>query len=119
MIESASLAAQRRALADRVDALEPAQVVGAREAHHHGPGIVRDTVPCPACATELHALTALDFLAREVVETDDAPDRPAPQVQAPRALGRVARGTGAQAAPRGGEGSGGPDDVGVGAAGSS
>jgi hypothetical protein len=34
-------------LADRLDAL--AQVVG-ELAHQHGPGIMRDTVWCPACA---------------------------------------------------------------------
>jgi hypothetical protein len=36
-------------------ALAVAQVVGEREAHRHAPGILRDTVLCPACATERRA----------------------------------------------------------------
>jgi hypothetical protein len=50
----ADLAAQLHALADRLDALAPPQVVG-EPAHQHGPGIVHDTVLCPACATEHRA----------------------------------------------------------------
>jgi len=100
-----SPAAQRRALGE----LEP---------HHHEPGILRDTLRCPACAAAAGARAALDFPARELVESSaDAPDWPAPQVPAPRAARGVARGARAPAAPRGGEGSGRPDDVGVGAAG--
>jgi hypothetical protein len=45
-----ALAAQLRAVADRLAGVAPAQVVGEFEAHQHGPGILRDTVRCPACA---------------------------------------------------------------------
>jgi hypothetical protein len=40
------LATQLRALADRVDALVPAQVVS-EPVHQHEPGILRDTVTSP------------------------------------------------------------------------
>jgi hypothetical protein len=48
----ADLATQLRQLADRLAALAPAQIVGELEAHEHEPGILRDTVRCPACAAE-------------------------------------------------------------------
>jgi hypothetical protein len=47
------LADDRRRLADRVEQLDLAEILGARPAHDHEPGIVRDTVRCPACAATL------------------------------------------------------------------
>jgi hypothetical protein len=37
-------------LPDHVEPLDTGQVVAALEAHQHGPGVVRDTVLCAACA---------------------------------------------------------------------
>jgi hypothetical protein len=45
------LASELRGLADRLDALAPAQVVGELAAHQHEPGILRDTL-CAACRAE-------------------------------------------------------------------
>jgi hypothetical protein len=44
------LAAALHALADKVEDLDVAQVLGALAAHEHAPGILRDTIRCPACA---------------------------------------------------------------------
>jgi hypothetical protein len=44
------LAAAPRALADRVAQLDLAEVLREVPAHEHEPGILRDTVRCPACA---------------------------------------------------------------------
>jgi len=48
------LAAQLRGLVDRLEREDPRDVaghaLGARETHQHEPGILRDTVLCPACA---------------------------------------------------------------------
>jgi hypothetical protein len=45
------LASELRGLADRPDALAPAQVVGELAPHHHEPGVLRDTL-CAACRAE-------------------------------------------------------------------
>jgi hypothetical protein len=45
------LASELRGLADRLDALEPGEVVGELAAHQYEPGILRDTV-CAACRAE-------------------------------------------------------------------
>ena len=44
------LASELRGLAVRLVAPEPGEVVGGRAAHQYEPGILRDTVRCPACA---------------------------------------------------------------------
>ena len=70
----ADVPAALRALADRVEQLAPAQVVGARAAHEHEPGILRDTVRCRACAATMRDRTQ---------EGAACATRPAAQVRVP------------------------------------
>jgi hypothetical protein len=49
-MEPLDLAATLHALAARVARLDLVEVLRAVPAHQHAPGILRDTVCCPACA---------------------------------------------------------------------
>jgi hypothetical protein len=63
------LAGELRGLADQLDVLEPGRVIGELAPHQHEPGILRDTVRCPACAATVPvSQRKLDTLAEVLGE---------------------------------------------------